>query len=401
MTLAISSAQTGGQITGEAKDPSGALVPNASITVTNTATNGVRTTTTNTAGLYSFPDLPPGIYDVKIVSAGFANVVKTGIELQVQQTARVDFALAVGQSTQTIEVAANAALLATENATVGTVIEQQRIMDLPLNGRSFFSLVALSPNVSYGFTAAAQASGRLAGSRGALTIAVSGGRSTWENYTLDGITNTDVDFNTYILQPSVDALMEFKVQSGIYPAEFGREAGQVNVSTKPGTNEYHGAAWEFLRNNKLDARSYDFAAASRSATNPSPASAPYRQNQYGYVLGGPVRIPKLFNGKNRLFFMSNLQEYNSRQTSPVITTTLPQAMRNGDFSSILSSGFVIYAPQMALLVRCVRRQVSKPKARRCARSQVRRCGKAERHDCNSSWKISNKGMAGWKGRDLA
>ena len=253
MTLAISSAQTGGQITGEAKDPSGALVPNASITVTNTATNGVRTTTTNTAGLYSFPDLPPGIYDVKIVSAGFANVVKTGIELQVQQTARVDFALAVGQSTQTIEVAANAALLATENATVGTVIEQQRIMDLPLNGRSFFSLVALSPNVSYGFTAAAQASGRLAGSRGSLTIAVSGGRSTWENYTLDGITNTDVDFNTYILQPSVDALMEFKVQSGIYPAEFGREAGQVNVSTKPGTNEYHGAAWEFLRNNKLDA----------------------------------------------------------------------------------------------------------------------------------------------------
>ena len=113
MTLAISSAQTGGQITGEAKDPSGALVPNASITVTNTATNGVRTTTTNTAGLYSFPDLPPGIYDVKIVSAGFANVVKTGIELQVQQTARVDFALAVGQSTQTIEVAATAALLAT------------------------------------------------------------------------------------------------------------------------------------------------------------------------------------------------------------------------------------------------------------------------------------------------
>jgi hypothetical protein len=334
MTLAISSAQTGGQITGEAKDPSGALVPNASITVTNTATNGVRTTTTNTAGLYSFPDLPPGIYDVKIVSAGFANVVKTGIELQVQQTARVDFALAVGQSTQTIEVAANAALLATENATVGTVIEQQRIMDLPLNGRSFFSLVALSPNVSYGFTAAAQASGRLAGSRGALTIAVSGGRSTWENYTLDGITNTDVDFNTYILQPSVDALMEFKVQSGIYPAEFGREAGQVNVSTKPGTNEYHGAAWEFLRNNKLDARSYDFAAASRSATNPSPASAPYRQNQYGYVLGGPVRIPKLFNGKNRLFFMTNFEEYNSRLTTPSLGTVLTAAMRTGDFSAV-------------------------------------------------------------------
>jgi len=341
--LGIASAQTGGEITGEVRDPSGALVPNASVTVINTATNAARLTTTNTSGLYSFPDLTPGVYNVKVVEAGFDTVVKANVELQVQQTLRVDFALAVGQATQTIEVAANAALLSTENATVGTVIEEQRIMDLPLNGRSYFSLVALSPNVATGFVAAAQASGRLGGSRGSLTIAVTGGRSTWENYTLDGITNTDIDFNTYILQPSVDALQEFKVQSGIYPAEFGRELGQVNAATKPGTNEYHGAMWEFLRNDKLDAVPYDFASATRSATNPPPVKAPYRQNQYGYELGGPVRIPKLFNGKNRLFFMSNFEEYNSRQTNPVITTTLPQAMRNGDFSSILP-GFVLYDP---------------------------------------------------------
>jgi hypothetical protein len=153
----------------------------------------------------------------------------------------------VGQSTQTVEVAANAAALTTENATVGTVIEEQRIEDLPLNGRNFWQLVALSPNVTYGFTPAAQASGREGGSRGALTMAMSGARATWENFTLDGITNTDIDFNSYILQPSVDALQEFKVQSGVYPAEFGREAGQLNVSTKPGTNQYHGSAWEFLR----------------------------------------------------------------------------------------------------------------------------------------------------------
>jgi len=341
--LGIASAQTGGEITGEVRDPSGALVPNASVTVINTATNAARLTTTNTSGLYSFPDLTPGVYNVKVVEAGFDTVVKANVELQVQQTLRVDFALAVGQATQTIEVAANAALLSTENATVGTVIEEQRIMDLPLNGRSYFSLVALSPNVATGFVAAAQASGRLGGSRGSLTIAVTGGRSTWENYTLDGITNTDIDFNTYILQPSVDALQEFKVQSGIYPAEFGRELGQVNAATKPGTNEYHGAIWEFLRNDKLDAVPYDFASATRIATNPPPVKAPYRQNQYGYELGGPVRIPKLFNGKNRLFFMSNFEEYNSRQTNPVITTTLPQAMRNGDFSSILP-GFVLYDP---------------------------------------------------------
>ena len=138
-------------------------------------------------------------------------------------------------------------------------------------------------------------------------MALSGARATWENYTLDGVTNTDLDFNTYIVLPSVEALQEFKVQSGIYPAEFGREAGQVNVSTKPGTNEYHGTAFEFLRNNDLDARPYDFSAATRSATNPSPKSNPYRQNQFGFTLGGPVQIPKLFNGKNRLFFMSNFR----------------------------------------------------------------------------------------------
>jgi hypothetical protein len=337
-------AQTGGQITGEVRDPSGALVPGANVTVTNAATQVARTTETNTAGLYSFPDLTPGIYNVKVVRPGFDVLVKANIELQVQQTARVDFTLTVGQATQTIEVAANAALLATENATVGTVIEEQRIMELPLNGRSYFSLVSLSPNVTTGFVPAAQAAGRLGGSRGSLTIAVTGGRSTWENYTLDGITNTDIDFNTYILQPSVDALQEFKVQSGIYPAEFGRELGQVNAATKPGTNDYHGALWEFLRNDRLDAVPYDFASATRSATNPPPVKAPYRQNQYGYELGGPVRIPKLFNGKNRLFFMSNFEEYNSRQTSPAIITTLPPAMRGGDFSSILSAGYVIYDP---------------------------------------------------------
>jgi hypothetical protein len=328
------SAQTGGQITGEVKDSSGAFMPGASVTVTNTATNVARATTSNSAGIYSFPDLTPGVYQVKVVAPGFEVVVKTNVVLQVQQTERVDFQLAVGQAIQTIEVGANAALLATENATIGTVIEQRSIVDLPLNGRSFFSLVALSPNVTYGFTPAQQASSRLGGSRSTLTISMSGARATWSNYTLDGITNTDVDFNTYILQPSVDALQEFKVQSGVYPAEFGREAGQVNVSTRPGSNQYHGTAFEFLRNNILDARNYDFSSASRSATNPSPASTPYRQNQYGYTLSGPVRIPKLFNGTNRLFFMSNYEGFNSRTTATSFATTMTAAMRNGDFSAI-------------------------------------------------------------------
>ena len=206
-----------------------------------------------------------------------------------------------------MEVSGLAALLTTETATVGTVIEEKRITDLPLNGRNFFSLVALSPNVTYGFTPAAQAAGREGGSRAAVTMSLAGARATWSNYTLDGITNTDVNFNLYIVLPSVDALQEFKVQTGIYPAEFGRAAGQVNVSTKGGGNQYHGTAFDYLRNDALDAKNYDFL-------NTRPAKSPYRQNQYGFTLAGPVRIPKLFNGKNRLFFMSNFEGFKSRTT---------------------------------------------------------------------------------------
>ncbi len=138
------------------------------------------------------------------------------------------------------------------------MIEQKRIVDLPLNGRNFFSLVALSPGVTVGFQPAAQATNRQGGTRSTLTMSLAGARATWSNYTLDGITNTDINFNLYVLLPSVDAIQEFKVQSGIYPAEFGREAGQINVSSKPGTNGYHGTVFEFLRNEKFDAANYDF-----------------------------------------------------------------------------------------------------------------------------------------------
>ena len=326
--------QTLGSIVGEVKDASGAVAPNVRITAINTGTNVSRETITNTSGIYTFPSLVPGTYTVKVEAAGFQVMQRSNIELQVQQTANIDFVLAIGQSTQTVEVSGVSALLNTEDATVGTVIEQKRITDLPLNGRNFFSLVALSPNVTYGFTPAQQASGRLGGTRSTLTMSLSGARATWANYTLDGITNTDVDFNTYIMLPSVDALQEFKVQSGIYPAEFGREAGQVNVSTKPGGNSFHGSVYEFLRNNRLDARAYDFLSSTRSATNPSPASTPYRQNQYGFTLSGPVWVPKIFNGRNRLFFMSNFEGFKSRTTTTSTATTMTQAMRDGDFSGI-------------------------------------------------------------------
>lgn len=325
--------QTLGTFTGEVRDSSGAAVADAVITVRNTATNGLRTANTNSEGIYNIPALNPGVYDVKAEKPGFKSVTRTNVELQVQQTARVDFEMQVGQVSETIEVSANAPLLTTENATVGTVVEQRRITDLPLNGRNFFSLVALSPNVTFGFNPPGQIAARQGGTRAGLTMSVAGARSTWSNYTLDGITNTDINFNLYIVLPSVEALQEFKVQSGIYPAEFGRGAGQINVSTKGGSNEFHGSAFEFLRNDKFDARPYFFKDP-ESPNQTAPVMQPYRQNQYGGTLGGPVWIPKIYNGRNKLFFMANFEGFKSRRTNTNFFTTMTDPMRRGDFSAV-------------------------------------------------------------------
>jgi hypothetical protein len=154
----------------------------------------------------------------------------------------------IGTLSETTEVTGVAPLITTENATIGTVIENRRIVELPLNGRNFLSLIALSPNVSAEFAGAGQAGDRQGGSRANQQISISGQRREFNYYTLDGTDNTDVNFNTYILLPSVDALEEFKVQTGIYSAEFGRAASQVNVVTKSGTNQFTGTVFEFHRN---------------------------------------------------------------------------------------------------------------------------------------------------------
>src|ERR1700681_3557496 len=179
LPIGIASAQTFGDITGEVTDQTGAIAPNATVTATQISTNTTRTTRTNEAGLYSFPALIPGTYQVKVEVSGFQTAIRSNIELQVQQTARVDFALSVGQTTQTVEVNANALMLTTESAAVGTVIEQKSIVELPLNGRDFLQLVALSPAVSYGFAAPNQASRRQGGSRASENISIAGMRGTW------------------------------------------------------------------------------------------------------------------------------------------------------------------------------------------------------------------------------
>ena len=202
-------AQTSGTIVGNVRDATGAQISGASVTVTNTQTNAVRVDTTNEAGLYTFPALAPGLYTVKAEAPGFQSVIRNAIELQVQQTAQVDFAMQPGNVRQTVEVNAAAATLSTDDTTVGTVIDNKRIVDLPLNGRDFLQLIALSANVTSGFGSPGQAVLRQGGSRATENYSVMGMRGTSNYYTLDGVSNTDVNFNLIIMQPSIDALQEF------------------------------------------------------------------------------------------------------------------------------------------------------------------------------------------------
>ncbi len=342
-TLHLSS-QTFGTIEGQVKDASGAVVAHASVTATNTATNVARTSETNSDGAFSFPALIPGNYNVQASLQGFKTETRQGLTLEVTQTVRADFMLQLGQISEKVTVSASAEQLSTDNVTLGTTIDQRRVVDMPLNGRDYLQLVTLSNNVTTGFSSAQQASGRQGGTRASDNdIAVGGQRASFNHYTLDGIENTDVNFNLYIFQPSIDAIQEFRVQTGVYPAEFGREASQVNVNTRPGTNEYYGSLYEFLRNYKMDALPYAF-------TSKPTTVSPFKWNQYGFVLGGPLSIPKVFNAKDKLFFMVNYEGYNVRQQTNTLYNVATTAMRGGDFSALLPQGIQLYYPNGRTLV---------------------------------------------------
>lgn len=333
---AAGKAQTSGEITGLITDSSGAAVTGATVSVVSQATGAVRRAITNNDGIYSFPSLQPGDYELKVEQQGFKSAVRGNIQLQVQQTARIDIILEVGSVGETVTVSGGVSLLSTESSSAGTVIENKRIVDLPLNGRNFLQLVATAPNVSFGFANAGQAGSRQGGIRASQNISVAGQRSYFNRFTIDGVENTDVNFNTPILLPSIDALQEFKVQTGIFPAEFGRASTQINVSTKSGTREYHGALFEFLRNDYFDARIYDF-----TGVRPKDApKEPFKWNQYGFVLGGPVWLPKklfgplAYENRERIFFLTNFESFRQRQTARGRYSLPPTAWRSGDFSAL-------------------------------------------------------------------
>ncbi len=250
--------QTAATLVGTVNDSTGAVVPDAVVRVTNVATNTTRETKTDSAGSYSMPFLPAGDYTVTAAMAGFQSARVERVTLQVQQTARVDFVLKVGEVTETVNVEASIALLQTETSTVGTVIDSSKIVDLPLNGRNFVQLAQLIPGVQ----AATPGSITVRRGRGSIGqqdapfgstgMSANGSRDTANRYFIDGIEFMDYDAMTYSFSPSVDSLSEFKVETSTYSADSGgAPGGQVNMITKRGGNTLHGTLWEFNRNDAL------------------------------------------------------------------------------------------------------------------------------------------------------
>src|SRR3954452_22924954 len=280
--------QTAATLTGTVNDTTGAVLADATVRVTDLSTNKTRETKNDPAGSYSMPFLQAGDYTVTALQKGFQSARVERVTLQVQQTARVDFVLKVGEVTETINVEASIALLQTETSTVGTVIDSSKIVDLPLNGRNFVQLAQLIPGVQ----AATPGSITVRRGRGSIGqqdapfgstgMSANGSRDTANRYFIDGIEFMDYDAMTYSFSPSVDSIAEFKVETSTYSAEAGgAPGGQVNMLTKRGGNTFHGTLWEFNRNDALT-QSYD-AIAEKSVTPPR-----LNRNQYGANLGGPV-----------------------------------------------------------------------------------------------------------------
>ena len=335
-------AQTAATVSGHITDSTGAVVPNADVTLRNVGTGASRKTLTTESGDYTFTEVPPARYRILVSRQGFKTSTSSDLDLHVQQSLRHDFTLEVGEVTQSVTVTGSGELLQVENASLGQVVENKAINQLPLNGRNYLSLVALSSNANTLSPISGQANSRMGGDRAAQAISVGGQRIMFDYYTLDGVNNTDPDFNTYVGLPSLDGIQEFKVQTGVYPAEFGHEATQVNVVSKSGTNTYHGSMYDFMRNNIADANPYHFPY------NAAPPKVyPYKWNDYGFELDGPIRIPKLYDGRDKFFFMVD-DEWRKIRTVGQGSATVPSPeIASGNFQGFTTAAgtpVTIYDP---------------------------------------------------------
>ncbi len=303
-----------GSLVGNVTDPSGAAVPGAKVLVKNTQTGVPRELSTNGDGFFQALSLIPGIYSVEVTAPNFTRQVQDKLKLEVAGSISLNFRLSVGQVSESIRVEAEGEQLKATDGVISTVIDNTKVIELPLNGRNFNNLIRLTPGATRGTNAGGP-------TLNATTFAVAGSRSDNSNYTLDGTYNNGTFFKTAAIAPSIDAISEFKIQSNM-SAKFGAAAGaNIAVSIRSGTNDYHVSAYEFLRNSKLDSR--DYFAARRP---------PFKFNQYGFTLGGPLSIPKLYEGKNKTFFFFNYEAFRQRRGVTQLGTIPNAAWKNGDLS---------------------------------------------------------------------
>ena len=311
-----------GAIAGVARDASGAVIPGVTITASDVDRGTTVSTSSNASGEYVLEPLKVGRYAVRATKPGFTSVVSTPITLQVQQRAVFDISFTVGAANDSVTVTDTTAQLQTETSDLGQVIDSRQISNLPLNGRNFAQLALLSPG-----TAPAAPGSRDQSSFG---FSANGARSLQNNFLLDGIDNNSnlpdlLNGSSYVIEPPVESLQEFKVQTSSYTAEFGRGNGAIiNAVTHSGTNQIHGAIYEFIRNDALDARNYF-----------DTVRQPYKQNQFGFTVGGPIVLPKLYNGRNRTFFFADYEGFRSVDSEPIPAIVPTEAQRAGDFSGML------------------------------------------------------------------
>src|SRR4051795_1388464 len=292
--------QNAAKIVGTVSDQSGAAVVGATVTVKNTGLGVERTTQTNSTGSYEVPALPPGTYSVQVQMTGFETQVAKNLVLQVSQNSVQNFGLKVATTSEVVTVEATAPLIESTTITVGQTINQRTVQEIPLNGRHFVDLALLIPGTvtppQNGFLTAP-----LRG-QGSFAINTAGNREDTVNFQINGVNLNDMVQNQITFQPSINTVQEFKADNSTFSAEYGRNSGAiVNIATRSGTNQFHGEVFEYLRNDALDARNFF------NFTSHKPP--PFKRNQFGFNIGGPLHLPRfgegspsIYSGKNRTFF---------------------------------------------------------------------------------------------------
>src|SRR6202162_27761 len=319
IALSAAAQQITGSIRGTVADSTGATVQGASVSATQTETGLSRTSVTDRTGAYVLLELPVGHYRLQVEGKGFATYVQQGIVLDVNETATIPVRLAVGAETQHIEVQADAQLIQGTVTSLGKMVSEREVLDLPLNGRNFSQLGLLQPGVVPLTPGLAEAGGSL---RDGQAYAVNGQRPESNNFLIDGANNFNGVDGGFVLKPPVDAITEFRILTHNASAEFGNSLGSTtNIITRSGSNRFHGALWEFLRNDLFDA-THLFAATTE----------PLKQNQFGGTFGGPIR-------KDKTFFFAYFEGFRNRQGETDSSTVPSLAERQGDFRAICPEGF--------------------------------------------------------------